>query len=134
MHQEQAEHLVSEMSKAFPEAMIVVPEEQIQSMRNDPKDRHVTACAVCAHAQVIATFNLNDFKPETLTEWNIEVQDPDTLLCHLFDLSADTMLTVLIEQAEDLRNSTLDSLLRILGRDAQKFVARVEQRLNSGKE
>ncbi len=48
---------MSEMAKAFPEALVVVPEEQIQAMRNDLKDRHVAACAVCAPAQVIVTFN-----------------------------------------------------------------------------
>jgi polyhydroxyalkanoate synthesis regulator phasin len=50
MTPEKAQHLVSEMAKAFPEALVVVPEEQIRAMRNDPKDRHVAACAVCAPA------------------------------------------------------------------------------------
>ncbi len=129
MDQKQAEHFVSEIAKAFPEAMIVVLEEQIASMRNNPKDRHVAACAVCAPAQVISTFNLKDFKPETLAEWNIEAQHPDTQLCYLLDLSPDTMMTVLIEQAEDLRNMTLDKLLNILKRDVPLFVGRIETRL-----
>jgi hypothetical protein len=47
--------------------MVVVPDEQVQAMRNDPKDRHVAACAVCAPAQVIVTINLKDSEPETLS-------------------------------------------------------------------
>lgn len=129
MNQQQAEYLVSEMAKAFPEAMVSVPEEQIKAMRNDEKDRHVAACAVCASAQVICTFNLGDFKPETLVEWNVEAQQPDLFICHLFDLSPDAMMSVLIGQAQDLRDMTLDKLLRILKRDLPQFVDRVEKRL-----
>ncbi len=127
MNQEQAEHFVSELSKAFPEAMVVVPNEQVEAMRNDPKDRHVAACAVCAPAQVITTFNVEDCKPETLSEWNIEAQHPDTQLRHLFALSPDTLVTILIEQAEDLRDMSLDKLLHILNRHVPKFVERVEK-------
>lgn len=129
MDERQAAHLVSELAHAFPEAMITVPDEQICAMRQDPKDRHVSACAVCASAQVITTFNLSDFKPETLSEWNIEAQHPDTQLCYLLDLSPDTMMTVLLEQAGDLRDMSLDKLLRILKRDVPLFIERVEARL-----
>lgn len=124
MTEDKAKHLVSEMTKTFPEALVVVPEEQIQAMRNDPKDRHVAACAVCAPAQVIVTFNLGDFKPETLEDWNIEAQHPDRQLCHLFDLSPGTLITILIEQAEDLRDMTLDKLLQILRKHVPMFVDR----------
>ncbi|MBK7746629.1 MAG: PIN domain-containing protein [Candidatus Obscuribacter sp.] len=131
MGKEKAQYLVAEISKAFPDALVVVPEEQIQAMRNDPKDRHVAACAVCAPAQVIVTFNLNDFMSETLVDWNIEAQHPDQQLCHLFDLSPDTLVTILIEQAGDLRDMTLDKLLRILGKHVPLFVERVEKHIKS---
>jgi hypothetical protein len=68
MTEQKAQYFVAELAKAFPEAMVVVPEAQIASMKNNHKDRHVAACAVCAHAQVIASFNLTDFKPETLLD------------------------------------------------------------------
>lgn len=130
MSKDQAAHLVSEMKKAFPEAMIEVPREQIDAMRNDPKDRHVAACAVCASAQVVCTINLNDFKPDALSAWNIEAQHPDQFLCYLVDLSPDLLMRALIEQAEDLRNIDLDKLLRILGKHVPRFVERVTKRLN----
>ena len=63
MNKDQAAHLVSEMAKAFPEAMIEVPQQQIDAMRNDPKDRHVAACAVCAAAEVICTINVEILNP-----------------------------------------------------------------------
>ena len=129
MNQNQAEHLVSEIARSFPEAMVVVPTAQIEVMRNDPKDRHVAACAVCAQAQVITTFDVDDFKPETLSEWNFEAQHPDTHLCHLFALAPDTLVTILIEQAGDLRDMTLDKLLRNLGKHVPQFVALVENRI-----
>src|SRR5438445_2205186 len=40
---EQAARLVSVMSAAFPEALITGHESLIDSMPNDPKDRHVVA-------------------------------------------------------------------------------------------
>lgn len=42
-------------------------EPLVDSMSNDPKDRHVLAAAVRANAQVIATFNVRDF-PVTAVE------------------------------------------------------------------
>jgi predicted nucleic acid-binding protein len=132
MDKDQAAHLVSEMAKAFPEAMIEEPQQQIDAMRNDPKDRHVAACAVCASAEVICTINLDDFKPDTLSEWNIEAQHPDQFLCFLVALSPDVLMRVLIEQAEDLRNMDLDKLLRILSKHVPMFVERITKRLNGG--
>jgi predicted nucleic acid-binding protein len=131
MDKQKTEHFVSELANAFPEAMVDVPDEQVQAMRNDPKDRHVAACAVCATAPVITTFDLNGFKPETLDKWNIEAQHPDTQLCYLYDLSPSTMMGILIEQASDLRNMSLDKLLRVLKKDAPLFVGRIEKHLES---
>jgi len=131
MTQAQADHFVSELSRTFPEALVFVPDEQVQAMKNDPKDRHVAACAVCANAQVITTFNLKDFKPETLSDWNIEAQHPDTQLCYLFTLSPEIMVSILIQQADDLQDMTLDQLLAILRKYVPNFVGQVEKRLSN---
>ncbi len=48
------------MRDAFPEALVTGHEWLIDSMPNDPKDRHVVAAAVKAGAQVIVTINLKD--------------------------------------------------------------------------
>jgi predicted nucleic acid-binding protein len=129
MNREQAAHLVAEMAKAFPEAILEVPQKQIDAMRNDPNDRHVAACAVCASAEVICTTNLDDFWLESLSEWNIEAQHPDQFLCFLVDLSPDTLMTVVKEQAEDLQDIDLDKLLSILKIHVPMFVERITKRL-----
>lgn len=46
--------------------MVSVPDKLIEQMTNDVGDRHVTATAVVAQAQVIVTFNLDHFKPKDL--------------------------------------------------------------------
>jgi polyhydroxyalkanoate synthesis regulator phasin len=126
----QAERFVAELAKAFPEAMVAVPPEQTAAMRNHPKDRHIAACAVCANAQVISTFNLKDFPADTLSDWNVEAQHPDIQLCFLFQLASDMMLTILIQQAADLEDVTLDQLLDILKKHVPRFVGHVTRRLD----
>lgn len=103
MTNEQAEHLVSEMSAAFPAALVEDYDHLTPAMRNNEKDRHVTAAAVKAGACVIVSSNVRDFKdlPE-----GFEVQSPDEFLCHLYDLEPETMLSILHEQAADLRKGT----------------------------
>ncbi|MFZ5443785.1 MAG: PIN domain-containing protein [Myxococcota bacterium] len=85
---EQAARLRAAMTEAFPEALVTDHEALIAGMKNDEKDRHVSAAAVKAGAQVIVTMNLSDFRdlPE-----GIEAQHPDEFLSNLFDLDADVM-------------------------------------------
>jgi len=71
-------------------------------MRNDPKDRHVSAAAVKAGARVIVTFNLSDFK--NLPD-GFEAQSPDEFLCHLHDLDPNLMLDIILQQAADMIRS-----------------------------
>jgi predicted nucleic acid-binding protein len=53
----------------------------------DPDDRHVLASAIRARADVIVTFNLDDFPAEILKKYGIEAQHPDEFLTHLVDLA-----------------------------------------------
>jgi predicted nucleic acid-binding protein len=89
---------------ALPEACVDGYQTLTPTMRNDPKDRHVLAAAVYAGAETIVTFNLRDFPPEACAPFNIEAQHPDEFLCHLWDLSRETMAAVLHRQAEPLRD------------------------------
>lgn len=52
----------------------------------DPDDRHVLAAAICGHAEVIVTFNENDFPAEILAEFGVETQDPDGFISHIITL------------------------------------------------
>ena len=88
----QAARLITTMAGAFPEAIVTDYEHLIAAMRNDPKDRHVTAAAVKAGAQVVVTENIRDFSklPD-----GIEAQTADDFLCNLFDLNPDRMMLAL---------------------------------------
>jgi predicted nucleic acid-binding protein len=129
MNESQAVHLIAALNSAFPEAMVSVPEEQVKAMKNHPKDRHVVACAVCAQAQVITTFNLKDFKSKDLEEWSLEAQHPDTHLCYLFQLAPDLLIKILIEQAEDLTDMSLDRILAMLEKSVPVFIGQVKKRM-----
>jgi predicted nucleic acid-binding protein len=54
----------------------------------DPDDRHVLATAIRARAQIIVTFNLNDFPAEVLADWDVEARHPDDFLVDQFHLDA----------------------------------------------
>lgn len=126
-NEEGARHLVEQMTESFPEALVSDYEYLVDSMRTDPKDRHVAAAAVVAGAQVIVTSNLRDFRdlPE-----GIEAQPPDEFLCDLLDLDPETMIALLEEQAAALKRppKTFQELLDGLAKTVPKFVEEVRAR------
>jgi len=67
-------------------------------MTNDPNDRHVAAAAVWAGAE-IATFNLRHFRPADLGPFGIRALHPDAFLMGLYPAQADTLATIVREQA-----------------------------------
>lgn len=121
MGKAQAAHLVEEMKRAFPEAMVEGHSALIPTMPNDEKDRHVAAAAVKVGAEVIVTRNLKDFRelPEGL-----EAQSPDVFLADLFDLEPSRMITLLRQQARALRKppKTFEDLLAGLHKTVPAFV------------
>lgn len=131
MNDAQAAHLQEELSKAFPEAMVSVPDKLIEQMINDVGDRHVTAAAVVAQAQVIVTFNLDHFKPQDLAPWNLEAQHPDVFLSHLFDLDSPLFLQIIEEQSEDLTGVSVPELLTKLESHVPNFVSQVRSLASS---
>lgn len=70
----------------------------------DPDDRHVLAAAICAGAQTIVTFNLDDFPDEKLAPYNIEAKHPDEFVLDTIDLAAGVVTKVVGEQAASLKN------------------------------
>lgn len=61
-------------------------EHRVVDCGNDPKDRHVLACAIHCRAELVLTFNLRDFKEETLAPWRIQAVHPQDYLLTLFEL------------------------------------------------
>ncbi|GIX16034.1 MAG: hypothetical protein KatS3mg119_0220 [Rhodothalassiaceae bacterium] len=69
------------MDSALPDALVDGYQELVDVLKlPDPGDRHVLAAAIKARADLILTWNLQDFPAATLAEWNIEVRDPDGFL------------------------------------------------------
>jgi predicted nucleic acid-binding protein len=128
--EDSATRLIATMKAAFPEARVTGYESLVASMRNDPKDTHVSAAAVKAGAQVIVTSNLSDF--QDLPE-GIEAQSPDEFLGNLFDLDRDCLVDLLREQAAALRRPprSFEELIAGLAKVVPDFVASVRAHLNA---
>ena len=108
----------------FPEAMVVGYEHILPSCANDPKDRHVLACAVQCQAELILTFNLRDFPPAALEPWKIAARHPQDYLLTLYALDQAAVLHKLEEIARR-RGCQLEDHLIALGQFLPAFSARV---------
>ncbi len=86
----------------------------------DPDDRHVLAAAIRSGADVIVTYNLSDFPPESLTKWGITPLHPDEFIFHLIDLAAPLVCIAAKRHRESLKNppKTVDEYLGTLERQA----------------
>lgn len=114
------------------DALVSSYESLIPSLTNDPKDRHVLAAAIQAHAEAIVTFNLKDFSPDALAAHSIIAEHPDTFLCRLYGDNSASMAAVVQEQAAGLRRPpfTLDEVLHTLARHIPTFVSLVRPALD----
>jgi len=68
----------------------------------DPGDRHVLAAAIRCAAQVIVTFNMDDFPSAAMAPYEIEAQHPDDFVLNVIDLDVAAVSRVVQEQAADL--------------------------------
>jgi predicted nucleic acid-binding protein len=98
----QADHLIEELRKAFPEACIKACNELEAALTNDLKDRHVLATAIRSSAQTIVTFNLRHFPPEALQPYDLEALHPDEFLVNQFHLDDGLVIKKFTEQAADI--------------------------------
>jgi predicted nucleic acid-binding protein len=81
MPEVKAKRLVEVMAESFPHSAVTGYATLVPDMRNDPKDRHVLAAAVCGEAHAIVTRNLRDFPAEASEPYDIEVLSPDDSVC-----------------------------------------------------
>jgi hypothetical protein len=125
-----ADKRLAAMRLAFDESMVTDYEALIPSMPNHSEDRHVTAAAVRCGAQVVVTANIRDFAsmPD-----GIEALSPDDFLGDLFDLAPATIIQILREQADALREPPMSfsELLQRLAKAAPAFAEAVRQATGS---
>ena len=121
-----AKHWQAEVEKHFPEALVDEADCLEPVLVNDPKDRHVLATAIRAGASTIVTFNLRDFKPESLHPWNIHAVHPADYLITLHTISPDIVVAKLSDMARERKMSTADFLSK-LARSIPDFATHVAQ-------
>jgi predicted nucleic acid-binding protein len=93
------------MNEAIRDCLVTEYEGTIGSLSlPDPKDWHVLAAAIHAGAEVIVTFNLQDFPDNVLTVHGIEALHPDDFVTTLFDDAPEDFCAAVRKQRESLRN------------------------------
>jgi hypothetical protein len=123
---EKALHRDSEIRRHFPAAWIEGYESLIPSMTNHPKDRHVLAAAVHAHATAIITYNRRDFPPTSLTPHAITAMGPSTFLRDLYAGAPAQVVATLEAQAAAIRQP-LSYVLSRLRVNVPAFVEMIEK-------
>jgi PIN domain len=125
--EEQARHLTSQMTQAFPDATVTGHESLIEAMANDKADRHVLAAAITAGAGVIVTDNVRHFPPTACDPYGIEVQTADEFLSYSFDLAPEVMGDIFLQQVRDLERPAFDnaSALAALGKRLPSLAERL---------
>ncbi len=115
----QVGHRLDQMTRHFPDAEITDYEQLIDSMTNDPKDRHVLAAAVRAGAEVLVTENLKDFPEPAAAPYGVTVLHQDEFLLDQLDLAPEVMHEALRRQVSRYRRAprSVDDLLDVLGNE-----------------
>ena len=110
------------MDAAVPDALVLGYAKLIPSLTlPDPDDRHVLAAAIRGRCDVIVTFNLKDFPPETLTEHDIQAQSPDEFISHMINLRAEAVCRAAKSCRSRLKNPPVSVDDYILTLAAQKL-------------
>ena len=86
----------------------------------DPNDRHVLAAAIQASASIIVTYNLKDFPPKIISNYEIEAQHPDIFISHLLDIAPAVVCSAIRKLRTSLKKPPLDTkaYLNILERQS----------------
>lgn len=131
---EKAKGRIIAMQRAFPHAQVEGHEDLVDTMRNDPKDRHVLAAGVRTGAGAIVTANVKDFPATALAPYAIEALHPDDFLLDLLDLDTAAVTRVLAEQAQRYANPPvpLPELRRHLSLTVPRFAAEAERHVDHG--
>ncbi len=113
-------HFEAELRAHFADAWVDGHDHLIDSVGNEPKDRHVLAAAVHSSTPVIVTFDLRHFREEHLLPWGITAVHPDRFLVSLHTQEPELVREKVQQQAED-RNRSLAQLTEILRTTVPEF-------------
>lgn len=130
----QADALVNALRDYFRSAYAMISryERHIPRMRNDPKDRHVTAAAwEAGRGTIIVTFNTKDFRAEHLAPFHLSAMRPDPFLMRLFRAAPDECAAIVREQARERRRPPMSAgeILDGLAADAPAYAQAVREHL-----
>lgn len=97
----------------------------VESLENDPKDRHVLAAAIEAQKLennaivIIVTHNIKDFPNSILAKHNVQAMLPDDFLLKLIEIQdrTENLFNLLIEQSAKGHHSEILNLLKLLERN-----------------
>lgn len=121
------------MNDYIPDARVTGYEDLIESLElPDLDDRHVLATAIRSNSQVIVTNNLKDFPHDYLDKYDIEAQSADDFILHVMELDAETVITVLGEQASDYEKPTMtrEMLMNVLIKHVPRSMSVIRQYLS----
>ncbi|MDL9978720.1 PIN domain-containing protein [Microbacterium sp. ASV49] len=123
---------IATMVSYFPDAMVDGYASLVPTMTCDAKDRHVLAAAVRGGAEVLVTFNLKDFPPESTRGFDVEVVHPDDFLLDQLDLHHAPTLRALVELVDGYASPTMqidDYLLALTRAGVPRFADAARSRL-----
>ncbi|MDB4353970.1 PIN domain-containing protein [Akkermansiaceae bacterium] len=112
----------SELGNHFPDSECNDYSHLIESLDNDPKDRHVLAAAIRAGSQLILTFNLKDFPRESLQPWGVAAKHPQNYLLSLYSMEPQIVVQKIAEIAAE-KHREFDEHLLHLGKFLPAFAS-----------
>ena len=105
LSREQLERTRSLMNAYVRDALVDGHQSLIPALElPDPDDRHVLAAAIKCGADLILTFNLDDFPDEVLTRYGLGACHPDPFLVDQLNLDAERVCMAMRQHRASLKN------------------------------
>ena len=107
LSREQLERTRSLMNAHVRDALVEGHQPLIPALElPDPEDRHVLAAAIQCGADLILTFNLDDFPEQALASYGIGACHPDQFLVDQLNLDAERVCLAMRQHRASIRNPT----------------------------
>jgi hypothetical protein len=123
IHQEWTQHLAANrpdiapariqklrqtIDQAIPDCLVTGYDTVVdQLVLPDPDDRHVVAAAIACSADLIVTFNGNDFPSSALAPYQIEALSPDDFVNRLITLIPETVCRAAMHHRANLQRPSM---------------------------